>query len=175
MFRSVGENYHSGFVDCTPPASIERSSIDRNGTTELGQQITGAELMVTATWYFLGIAACLVTAIACLTKGRRASRRVEVDLADLRMASLCLVSAGTKPTWQAIRTMWMKWYFQCQEAAIQRQNSLYSWARTLALCAAICLMGILLEVEYGRPITADGVIDGLVPVPPVAASPQTHR
>ena len=106
--------------------------------------------MFAAVWYFLGLAACLLMALCCFTRGNRAGRRVEVDLGDLRVASLCLVSAGSKPTWHAIRALWMRWYLQCQETAIRKQKALYSWSRTLSLCAVLCLIGVLLEAELAR-------------------------
>jgi hypothetical protein len=131
--------------------------------------------MFSATWYFWGLSGFLFTAIICLTRGKRACRHVEVDLADLRMASLCLVSAGTKPTWRAIRTMWMKWYLQCQDAAIRKQRVLYSWSRTLALCAVLCLIGVLLEAEFDRPISVSEILAGLTHLRPVATSSQRSQ
>lgn len=131
--------------------------------------------MVSATWYFWGLSGFLLTAIICLTRGRRACQHIEVDVADLRTASLCLVSAGTKPTWRAIRTMWMKWYLQCQDAAVRRQKALYSWSRTLALCAVLCLIGVLLEAEYERPISVRELLAGLMPSHPVATSSQRSQ
>ena len=131
--------------------------------------------MFAATWYFLGLAGCLFAALLCFTRGKRACRHVEVDLADLRVASLCLVTAGTQPTWQAIKTMWMKWYLHCQETAIRKQAALYSWSRTLALCAVLCLIGVLLEAEYDRPISVSEILAGIIQSRPVAASSQRPR
>ena len=71
-----------------------------------------------------------------------------VDLADLRAASVGLLTVGRKPTWDEIRSLWMMWYARCQEKAIVKQKAIYSWARTLALCAVMCMVGAL----FGRGV-----------------------
>jgi hypothetical protein len=68
-----------------------------------------------------------------------------------------------KNKWQDMKAVWMKWYVQCQEKAIMRRTAMYSWVRTLALCAALCLIGVVLEVEFGQSISLDHVLDGVIP------------
>ena len=104
--------------------------------------------MFSATFYFLGLAGFLIAASVCLTRGKQAGRHIELDLEDLRAASMGLVLAGNKPSWSEIRSLWMNWYASCQEKAVFKQKAIYSWARTLALCAALCLIGVLLEAEF---------------------------
>ena len=116
--------------------------------------------MFSATFYFLGLAGFVVAASACLTIGKRVGQRVEVDLADLRAASVSLLTAGRKPTWDEIRSLWMMWYARCQEKAIVKQKAIYSWARTLALCAVMCIVGALLEGEFDEPITVSRIWAG---------------
>lgn len=103
--------------------------------------------MLTATFYFLGVAGFMVAACACLTKGRRVSQHLEVDLTDIKAASVSLLMAGKKPTWDEMRALWMQWYARCQSKAMLKQQAIYSWARTLVLCAVICIIGIVLQVE----------------------------
>jgi hypothetical protein len=131
--------------------------------------------MFTATFYFLGVAGFVLAASICLTKGRNAGQRVDVNLADLRVASVCLLTTGSKPTWQTVRTMWANWYLRCQEKAVREQKVMYSWARTLALCATLCLMGVLLEAAYDERISVSAIVAGFVHVPPVAAGSQTPQ
>jgi hypothetical protein len=116
--------------------------------------------MFSATFYFLGLAGFIVAASACLTMGRRIGQRIEVDLADLRVASVGLLTAGRKPTWDEIRSLWIVWYARCQEKAIAKQKAIYSWARTLALCAVMCIVGAILEAEFDEPITVSGILAG---------------
>lgn len=117
--------------------------------------------MFSATFYFLGIAGFVMAATVCLTKGRRAGKCVEVNFADLRAASVCLFTTGQSPTWQSLRMTWMKWYARCQEKAMLKQKGLYSWSRTLALCAVLCIVGVLLETEYDKPISVSAILSGL--------------
>jgi hypothetical protein len=139
--------------------------------------------MHTAALLFLGIAAFIVAALACLANGKRAGQRievkqagqrVEVDLVGLRVAAFCFtmgrrlagVTTATtdkeptcdeKATSKAMNAIWMQWYRRCREQAIMHQKAMYSWARTLVLCATLCLVGVLLEVEFGEPITLDTI------------------
>lgn len=151
--------------------------------------------MFTASFYFLGLAAFILAASVCLSTGRRASQRVEVDLDSLHVALVCL-SAGRpaaadattvtgdrgptwdeKAKWQKMKAIWMRWYGQCQEQATLKQRVMYSWARTLSLCAALCLVGVLLEAEFDQPITIRNILAGFRRPSPAAAdlpTPQFH-
>jgi hypothetical protein len=131
--------------------------------------------MFSATFYFLGLAGFIVAATACLAHGRRVSRHLEVDLNDLRAASVGLLTAGNKPTWDEVRALWMKWYARCQEKAISKQQAVYSWARTLALCAVLCLVGALLEAELDDTISVRRILAGFRHSHPVAAACQTSQ
>jgi hypothetical protein len=131
--------------------------------------------MFTATFYFLGLAGCVVAASACLTLGRRAGRRLDVDLSDLRAASISILTAGKKPSWDEIRALWMKWYARCQEKAMQKQQATYSWARTLALCAVLCLIGVLLEAEFDQRISVRHIWAGFDASRPAATMTVPER
>jgi hypothetical protein len=132
--------------------------------------------MFSATYFFLGLAGFLIAAMACLTRGKRAGQHIELNLDDLRAASMGLIMAGHKPSWNEIRSLWMKWYATCQENAVIKQKAIYSWARTLALCAVLCLVGVLLESEYDEQISFRHIYSDWFQSPPPAASvelPQT--
>jgi len=132
--------------------------------------------MFSATFYFLALAGFIIAAMACLTHGKRAAQHVELDLNDLRSASMGLVLAGQKPTWNEIRSLWMKWYATCQEKAIQKQKAIYSWARTLSLCAVLCLIGALMEAEFDAKITLRRIFDEwLHPPVPTVSIDKTHH
>src|ERR1035437_8687351 len=113
--------------------------------------------MFTATFYFLGVAAFLLAASACFSKGRRSDRSVEVDVAALRVALLCLSAADDQPTRDektkrhGINALWMKWYNRCQEKALLKREAMYSWSRTLALSSVLCIVGVCLETEFDEP------------------------
>ncbi len=127
---------------------------------------------------FLGIAGLIVAALACLSAGKRAHQYVEVPLDALRAASVCL-SAGRRaaadgttatsdkePTWdekakwQEMKVLWMQCYAKCQEKALVKQREMRQWARTLALCAALCLVGVFLESAFGQSISISNILAG---------------
>ena len=74
--------------------------------------------------------------------------------------------AGKKPIWDEkakwheMKATWMEWYARCQEQAILKRKTMYSWARTLALCAVLCLVGVLLEAEFDQSISVRGILAG---------------
>ena len=143
--------------------------------------------MFTASFYFLGLAACILAASVCLSWGKRAGKRVELELDALRAASVCLPTArrvaadctsaamykeltwDEKARWSDAKAMWQRWYARCQEKAVSKQNVMYSWARTLALSAALCLVGVLLEAEFDQPITVRNVLAGFRRPSPTAS------
>jgi hypothetical protein len=140
--------------------------------------------MFGAVFYFLGLAAFGLAASFCLSRAKRAGKSVDVDLSALQAASVCL-SAGRRGTestaeptwdeiakWQEMKAIWMQWYAQCREKALLKQEATYSWTRTLALCAALCLVGVVLEATFGEPITVDRICAGFIHSPTVATNPQ---
>ena len=144
--------------------------------------------MFTASFYFLGVAVFILAASVSFTKGKRAGHRVEVELDALRAASVCLPTGrraaadcttavmykeltwDEKVRWSDMKAMWTRWYGRCQEEAISKQKATYSWARTLVLCALLCLVGVFLEAEFDQPITIHNVLTGFRRPDPVASS-----
>jgi hypothetical protein len=149
--------------------------------------------MLTISCYFLGLAVSILAASVCLAKGRRAGKCVEVELDALRAASICMptgrreieddaiatmykqLSWDEKAKWSNVRAMWTRWYSICQEKAVLKQKAIYSWARTLSLCALLCLVGVFLEAEFDQPITFRTILTGFRRPCPAAASLQTSQ
>ena len=52
-----------------------------------------------------------------------------------------------KAEWSQIKETWMTWYAQCQVWEAPKRKATLSWGRTMALCAGLCLLGIVLKVE----------------------------
>jgi hypothetical protein len=131
--------------------------------------------MLTATFYFLGVAGFMVAACTCLTKGKRVSQHLEVDLTDIKAASVSLLMAGKKPTWDEMRGLWMQWYARCQTKAVLKQQAINSWARTLVLCAVICIIGIVLQVELDEQASLAHVFGGFGRRPAAASHDQSSK
>ena len=147
--------------------------------------------MFTASFYFLGVATSIFAALFFFTTGKRAEKSVEVDLDTLKAASICLPtgrratlgdlssSMCKKLPWEERvrlsdwKSLWMQWCKRCKRKASLKQKAMYSWARTMALCAALCLMGVLLEAEFNQPITLQNILAGFRRPSPSASSVET--
>jgi hypothetical protein len=135
--------------------------------------------MFTAIFYFLGLDACIVGILFCCWIAKHAGQHVEVDVRILSATASCLSRVSQKPTWDAnakwhdLKLAWMAWFARCQETTKLRQQAMYSWARTLALCAALCLVGAFLEVEFGESISIDHIVAGIRQSPSVEAVSRT--
>jgi hypothetical protein len=124
---------------------------------------------------FLGLATCIVAAMLFFSLGKRAGQCAEVNFDALHAASEC-ISAGRrgamdslsaagdqelsphdKAKWLEMKGVWMRCYSQCREKALLRRKQMCGWARTFALCAAICLVNLVLEIEFGEPIRISSI------------------
>ena len=138
--------------------------------------------MVTAMAYFLGIAGFIVAALTCLSLGRRSGRHIEVDLPVLRTAAVCFLSGcraadrghaaaadnqdetaqENLTKWREMKTLWLQWYVHCQDRAMLKRKTLLSWARTMVVCALLCMLGIYIEVHFDEQISLNGIFNGLL-------------
>jgi hypothetical protein len=111
--------------------------------------------MLTATYFFVGLAAFVLAAVACFSKGQQAA------MIDMR---------GTAPTWRQeakwseIKTIWIKWQAKCQEIVSQREKTWLCWGRTFAFCAAICIVGIVLRAGLNGQMSVSRIWTWLRPV-----------
>ena len=149
--------------------------------------------MFTASFYFLGVAASIVAVLVFLATAKRAGKRIDVNINTLHAASVCLStrrqvtlgelssSISTDVPWEERmrlsdwKSLWMQWCQVCQRKAYLKQKALYSWARTMALCAALCLIGVLLEAEFNQPITVRNILTGFRRHSPPASSVEKSR
>ena len=132
--------------------------------------------MYAATFCFLGVAGFIVAVSAYLSK----ARKVEVANIGTRWDKKPPTWRKTA-TWREIKntwTEWTEWYARCQEMEASKRKAIRSLARTLVLCAALCIVGVVLEVEFGQPISVDSILSGFGQSHPVATSfqsPHSHR
>lgn len=143
--------------------------------------------MFQAIFLFLGVAVFILAASIFFSRAKRAGKTVEIDLAALQAASVCLSAGRRGPTagaatgdqepsidekakWQEMKALWMSCYAKCQERALLKQKSTYRLARTMVLCASLCLIGVVLEITFDEPITFDRIVAGFKHSPPAAKS-----
>lgn len=135
--------------------------------------------MFTASFFFLGLAVFVLAASVCLAWAKPVDNYVEMDRAILYATSVCLNPEGRSTANGTTAKMYKeptrddeetRWFSECQEMEIAEQRALYSWVRTLALCAVLCLMGVLLEAEFDQPITLHTILTGFRRADPVASA-----
>lgn len=113
--------------------------------------------MHAATLCFLGMAGFIVAILALVSMRRSPQRNGGAQRWEARP------TWNEDASWDEIKAAWIKWYAQVPEMGAPRQQSLLSWGRTLALCAGLCLLGILLEVEFGSPISVQNILAEYLP------------
>jgi hypothetical protein len=111
--------------------------------------------MLTATFYFLGMAGFLVAASVCFSIGRLLQVRSSIATEDESPGWY-----GTR-TWDEVKATFTVWYARCQEREAANRRTILSWARTLTLCAGLCLLGVCLEVEFGQTVSVSQIVAGL--------------
>jgi hypothetical protein len=91
-------------------------------------------------------------------------------------ATASVATRDEKPTWNEnanwdeIKAAWMAWHAPRRDNETPRGRAFRTWAGTLALCAAVCLMSVCIEVEADQPISIPRVMSGFrrTHVPPAA-------
>jgi hypothetical protein len=73
------------------------------------------------------------------------------------------IPQNDKVVWDEIKATWTEWDTHCKESKLPKQKTLLSWGRTFALCTGLCLIGVLLEVEFDCSVTVDHILAGLIP------------
>ena len=149
--------------------------------------------MFTASLYFLGIAASICAALFFLATGKRAEKSVEAETGRLHAASIdssterqmtlgdlsssmCQnLPSEEKARLSDWKSLWVQSYIHVKRKAFLKQKAMYSWARTMALCAGLCLLGIVLKVELDERMSASQITSGFTHQHPVATNSQTPQ
>jgi hypothetical protein len=107
--------------------------------------------MVTATFFFLGLAICIFAGLICFSMAR--------SMQKARYAAQTNQPAiDEKAVWLQLKAALVDLYSRYEARESPRQKALRSWAGTLVICAGLCMIGILLEVEYNQFISIDQLL-----------------
>lgn len=113
--------------------------------------------MLAITFLFLSVAVfAFVGAVRSFREQRRA-------------ANMSKVMSATRPRWNHVaqwselKAGWLHWHERCQEIKALQREPLFSWGRTAVLCAAICLVGIVLQVRSDEPAFVSRIWAGFRP------------
>lgn len=111
--------------------------------------------MYYAAFVFLVIAGIIALALAWISIGRQVHSAAHAQVGGEH------TGLSEHAAWDEIRAVWTEWYSP-QQSNTSAERSLFSWGRTLAFCAALCLIGILLEIEFNSSISIDHIVSGFM-------------
>lgn len=120
--------------------------------------------MVTFLFFFFGLALCLFAGVVCLALAKSMKGTPHEHL-----------SADDRLAWYQIKAAMRDLYSRYEIRETPLQHSLRSWAGTLVICAGLCLIGIVLEVEYDQRISVDNIFSGLTGEHPVSTCRAPYR
>jgi hypothetical protein len=129
--------------------------------------------MVTATFFFLGLSICIFAGLVCWTMARSIRKSAQ----ELKQQNKPAINE--KAIWLELKTALADLYSRYEIRESPKEKLLRSWAGTLVICAGLCMIGILMEVEYKQTVTIDRIIASFVGPQHVSVSvapdlPATH-
>lgn len=95
--------------------------------------------MVIATLFFLGLALCVFAGLMCLALAK-----------SVETARAQRPPAEEKLAWEQIKTAMAELYSRYETMETPRQKTLRSWAGTLIVCAGLCLIGLVIGIDYNN-------------------------
>jgi hypothetical protein len=104
--------------------------------------------MFAATFFFLGLAVCIFAGLICYTLARSAKQTVQLP-------------PNERAAWNRLKVAIMELYSRYESTETPKQKALRSWTGTFAICAGLCMIGIVLEVRYNTMISTRSVVSGL--------------
>jgi hypothetical protein len=107
--------------------------------------------MVTFMFFCVGLAACIVGGLICFAMAK-----------TMKGTPVSQLSPEDRVAWNQIKIAMMDLYSRYETKETPAQRSLRSWAGTLVICAGLCLIGVVLEVEFDQRITMDNVFAGFL-------------
>jgi hypothetical protein len=118
--------------------------------------------MFYASLFFFGLSVCTFACLLCFALAK-----------SLNRMPINQPFPSEKAAWNQIKVAIMDLYMRFDHEETPKQKALRSWAGTLVICAGLCMIGILLEVQYNQPITIDYLASCYVGEKTVAGTPAT--
>lgn len=107
--------------------------------------------MATFMFFSLGLSACIVGGLVCFAMAR-----------TMKGTPVSQLSPEDRVAWHQIKIAMMDLYSKYEVKETPTQRSLRSWAGTLVICAGLCLIGVVMEVEFDQRITMENVFAGFL-------------
>lgn len=107
--------------------------------------------MLTAALFCFGVAAFIVAASVCLSIGRLLRVNAVAALDKKR-------EWDGKTTWEDMKAAFLVYYMRCQEKEAANRKRVLSWARTLLICAVLCLIGLGVQIEFDETASLQQIV-----------------
>jgi hypothetical protein len=107
--------------------------------------------MISATFFFLALAVCIFAGLICYSLAR-----------SIKTSKAPEMPANEKAAWEQIKNAMYELHSRYESTETPKQKALRSWAGTLIICSGLCMIGILMEVEFDRVISYDSVFSGFL-------------
>lgn len=111
--------------------------------------------MVGTMLFVLGLAACIVGGLVCISMAR-SIKMAKKDALDVNRPPI-----DEKALWLQLKGALIDLYNRYETQETRRQRALRSWAGTLVICAGLCAIGMVLELEYRQAISLDEIFSGM--------------
>jgi hypothetical protein len=110
--------------------------------------------MFTATFFFLGLAVCILAGLICFAMAR--------SLKVTNTAHAIQPSPDERAAWERLKKALAELHSRYEGAETTKEKTLRSWVGTLVICAGLCMIGILMESRYDDMISAKSIVTGFV-------------
>ena len=57
-----------------------------------------------------------------------------------------------------MKAAFLVYYMRCQEKEATNRQKILSWARTFVLCSGLCIIGVVLQVEFDEDISIPQIV-----------------
>jgi hypothetical protein len=121
--------------------------------------------MFTATFFFLGLATCILAGLVCFAMSR--------SLKTANAAHAIQPSPDEKAAWERLKKALVELHSRYEGIETSKEKTLRSWVGTLVICAGLCMIGILLEARFDGLISVKSVVSGMVGNQRVSPPPAT--
>jgi hypothetical protein len=118
--------------------------------------------MFTATFFFFALAVCLVAGLVLFSLVQSCKPAVDVDSPN-----------GGTSAWSRCKSALAHLHSTKTADNAPTHKALRSWAGTLLICSGLCMIGVVLEAEYGGRISSNSVFAGLLGEPTVSGATAT--
>jgi hypothetical protein len=107
--------------------------------------------MFTAALIFLGLATMTVVALFFLRKKEHTETAAPSVASEGQQTQK--LPSETNANWEDIQAVWMAEFGVRHESLTSQYAAASSWGRTFALCAILCIVGVLLEAHFNCRIS----------------------